>query len=195
MCDSSQLMTSQSVPSAWLRSAETRGTWRRRKRRMYLLWKLTKVGEDTPAVSHCSVIVFQQRFVCTFREKTNSPPLSLQWMEWLSRWTSLTVVWQRKRRRRSGWIHPRLLSQHLLWYQSFTDWSAIVSCPVVAQHLVLFIISVRQSYWLYWFFRIRRRELHHLKPKTQQYAGKSCKTYCIVENTFCMALLFATGST
>lgn len=108
-CVFSLLTTSQSAPSAWLRSTETKVTWRRKKRNP------TEVRKEARAINHC---------LCC--ETCWTPSYSSQWMEMRSRLTSLTAVWQRKRTT-SGPIHPRLLR-----YQSSSRRSAAVTqCRVL----------------------------------------------------------------
>lgn len=108
-CVFSLLTTSQSAPSAWLRSTETKVTWRRKKRNP------TEVRKEAQAINHC---------LCC--ETCWTPSYSSQWMEMRSRLTSLTAVWQRKRTT-SGPIHPRLLR-----YQSSSRRSAAVTqCRVL----------------------------------------------------------------
>lgn len=67
MCVSSQQMTFLSVLFAWLRSAETRGTSRRKKRRMDLLRKVRKGSQHSPFLQQKKAFG-NLRFVCTFRE-------------------------------------------------------------------------------------------------------------------------------
>lgn len=136
-CVFSLLTTSQSAPSAWLRSTETKVTWRRKKRNP------TEVRKEAQAINPC---------LCC--ETCWTPSYSSQWMEMRSRLTSLTAVWQRKRTT-SGPIHPRLLR-----YQSSSRRSAAVTqCPV-------FVLIMLTAYWFFRIRRTDRhrcnpRSLQH----------------------------------
>lgn len=112
----SRQMISQNDPFEWPRSAETRWTWKRSKRRMDFLWKLVSNTKEnmlkiSPDKKHFWICAFWDKLVCT-----------LQWMEELTTWTQLRVAWQRLRRKMLGWKH-HLLSLHPHWYwNNLSQW-------------------------------------------------------------------------